>query len=118
MTTYVYGDRRIQIVLNGEKISTIRRDLGMTQVELATKAKVSRSTIERIEETTEGGAPVHTRTWRNISKALGLRSEGAMNDIRIFEEYLFEGTDAEGQYVRDPLTLEMQYERMRREDES
>lgn len=118
MTEYEYGPRRAKIVVDGERISALRRDMALTQRELAIKARVSLSTITRIEENGENGTHVYGRTWRNIARALGLRSDTSAESIRIFEAYTFEGRTSDGVYHRDPERVVERYDRMSRGEES
>lgn len=113
MTEYEPGNRRVKIVVDGEKISAIRRDLGLSQGELAKRSKVSLSTITRIEQNGEVGTPVYGTTWRKLARALKLRPGSSADSIRIFDAYTFKGYNADGVYVRDPLSLDERYDRMK-----
>lgn len=53
----------------GKDIREARKSLGLTQHELAAKAKVSRPTIARVET----GSNISTGTLEKVAKALGKR---------------------------------------------
>lgn len=81
MPIYDPDYRRRELKINGPALSAMRRDHYLSQAELAAKARLSRSAIARYE--TEPGKGITGRAWRQLCKALGLRSEADMARILI-----------------------------------
>lgn len=98
MTEYVSGYNRLELMLNGDLVSVKRRDLGLTQRDLAARSRVSLATIGRIEQRARSGCPVTRRVWRQIAKALGLKRDSEMFEI------LIRVVDEDG----DPVSLQRQ----------
>lgn len=83
MTEYISGYNRLELIIDGDLVSVKRRDLGLTQRDLAARARVSLGTIGRIEQRASDGCPVTRRTWRQIAKALLLRKDSEMFELLI-----------------------------------
>lgn len=98
MTEYLAGYNRLELTIDGDLVSVKRRDLGLTQRDLAARSRVSLATIGRIEQRADQGCPVTRRTWRQIAKALGLKKDREMFEL------LIRPRDADG----DAVTLERQ----------
>lgn len=73
--------RRLYIDIDGEKLSALRRDLFMTQAELALKIGISRDFLAHLECGTKRGVSV--RTLRAMLKALDLKPK----DVNVITQY-------------------------------
>jgi transcriptional regulator with XRE-family HTH domain len=103
MTTYEFGYNRRELKVNGPAISAMRRDMHLSQAELAVKAKLSRSAIARYES--EPGKGITGRAWRQLCKALGLKSQRDMERILIDDGPAVDMGDG----TREPISLYEQY---------
>jgi len=69
--------RTVYVVMNSEKVRSLREQKGVTKRDLATEAGVSVSTSKRVERE----APVTFRTRRVVAEALGVEPSPSLGRV-------------------------------------
>jgi len=69
--------RTVYVVMNSEKVRSLRKQKGITKRDLATEAGVCVSTSKRVERE----APVTFRTRRVVAEALGVEPSPSLGRV-------------------------------------
>lgn len=109
---FPHGDRKLRIIVDGDKLSAHRRDCGYTQKALAEACGVTPRSIARIEQQGEDGQPVYRRTFRALCKALMLKTKPEQDSLLVIPPGQMEWDKDLHRYVKVPLAEVLRRERI------